>query len=82
MEAAALNSTLGRSILPNYESIPATIPVACLVTDATIQVTEPVVFSLVAAQPPLSTTELGLPPTSDSRPHFKGHFITFHNDFL
>ena len=39
MEAAALNSTLGRSILPNYESIPATIPVACLVTDAMIQVT-------------------------------------------
>ena len=82
MEAAALNSTLGGSSLPNDDIIPANIPAASLVTDTMIQVTEPLVFSPVAAQPPLSTTEVGLPPTPDSRPHFKGHFITFHNDFL
>ena len=68
MEAAALNSTLGRSSLPNDDSIPANITTASLVTDAMIQVTEPVVASPVATQPPLSATELGLPPTPDSRP--------------
>ena len=48
MEAAALNSTLGGSSLPNYDSFPATIPAAYLVTDAMSQVTEPMVASLVA----------------------------------
>ena len=69
MEAAALNSTLNWSSLPNDDSIPATIPVASLVTDAMIKVTELVVASPVATQPPLSETQLGLPPTPDSRRH-------------
>ena len=68
MEAAALNSTLGGSSLTNNDSIPATINVASLVTDATIQVTKPVVASPVATQLPFSVTELGPPPTPDSRP--------------
>ena len=68
MEAAALNSTLGVSSLPKNDSIPATIPGASLVTDSISQITEPVVASPVATQPPLSATELGFLPTPDFRP--------------
>ena len=62
-EAAALNSTLGGSSLPNNDRIPVTITAVYLVTDAMRQVTEPVVVSPVSKQLPLSATELGLPPT-------------------
>ena len=68
MEAAALNSTLGGSSLPKDESIPTTIPTAYIFTDVMIQVTEPVVASPVATHPPLSSTELVLPPTPYSWP--------------
>ena len=68
MEAAALNSTLGGSSLPKDDSIPATIPTAYIFTDAMIQVTGPALASPVATHPPLSSTELVLPPTPYSWP--------------
>ena len=68
MKAAALKSNFGGSSLPNDDIIPATIPATSLVTYAMSQVAEPVVASPVATHPPLSATELGLPPTPDSRP--------------
>ena len=68
MEVAALNSILGGSSLPSYDSIPTTIPTSYLVTDAMIQVTEPVLDSPGATHPPLSATELGIPPIPDSPP--------------
>ena len=68
MKAAALKSNLGGSSLPNDDRIPANIPAASLVTDSMSQVTEPVIASPVATKPPLSATDLGLPPTPDSRP--------------